>query len=68
MLNTNTKDVSDFINISLSIMRKSYLKSIHELPSTRLCDTDPNFLSFTYQYQAIDLIESKTYKPFPHKS
>ena len=63
MLNTNIKDAPDFIRISISSMRKSYLKITHELLSTKLCDSPPDFIFSIYYHQDIDLIESKIYKP-----
>ena len=59
MLNTNIKDAPDFIRISISSMRKSYLKITHELLSTKLCDSPPDFILSIYYHQDIDLIESK---------
>ena len=46
---------------------KSYLKITHELLRTKLCDSLPDFIFSLYYHQAIDLIESKTYKPLPPK-
>ena len=62
MLNTNIKDAPNFIRNSISSMKKSYLKIIHELLSTKLCDSPPDFEFSIYYYQDIDLIESKIYK------
>ena len=67
MLNTSMKDLnllkhlnlSNFIRISIFSMKKSYLKITHELLSTKLCDSPPDFIFFIYDHQAIDLIESK---------
>ena len=68
MLNTSIKDAPKFIRISISFMKKSYLKITHELLSTKLCDSPPDFISSIYYHQAKDLIESKIYKPLTHKS
>ena len=43
MLNTTTKDTPDFIRISISSMKRSYLKITHELLSTKLCGSPPLF-------------------------
>ena len=67
MLNTSIKDAPKFIRISISSMKKSYLKIIHQLLSTKLCDSPPDSIFFTYYHQAIDLIESKIYKPLTPK-
>ena len=58
MLNTSIKDAPNFIRISISSMKKYYLKITHELLSTKLCDSR-NFIFSMYYHQAIDLIESK---------
>ena len=42
MLNTSIKDAPNFIRISISSGKKSYLKIIHELLSTKLCDSPPD--------------------------
>ena len=68
MLNTSIKDAPNFIKISISSMKKSYLKIIHQLSSTRLCDGPPDFIFSIYYHQAIDLIESKIYKLLTPKS
>ena len=68
MLNTSIKDAPYFIWISISSMKKSYLKITHQLLSTRLCDSPPDFIFSIYYHQAIDLIESKMYKPLTPKS
>ena len=67
MLKTNTKDAPSFISISISSIKKSYLKITHELLSTKLCDNPPDFMLSIYYHQARDLIESKIYKPLPPK-
>ena len=59
MLNTSIKDTPNFIRISISSMKKSYLKITHQLLSTKLCDSPPDFIFSIYYHQAIDLIESK---------
>ena len=68
MLNTNIKDAPNFIRISISSMKKSYLKITHELLRTKLRDSSPDFTFSIYYHQAIDLIESKIYKPLAPKS
>ena len=35
--------------------------------STKLCVSLPDFIFFIYYHQAIDLVESKIYKPLPPK-
>ena len=49
-------------------MKKSYLKITHELLRTKLRDSSPDFTFSIYYHQAIDLIESKIYKPLAPKS
>ena len=68
MLNTSTKDTPNFIRISISSMKKSYLKITHQLLTTKLCDSSSDFIFSIYYHQTIDLIESKIYKPFSPKS
>ena len=41
MLNTNIKEIPNRIRISLSSMKKSYLKNIRERLSAKLCDSSP---------------------------
>ena len=48
-------------------MKKSYLKFIHELLSTKLCDTPPDFIFSIYYHQAIDPIEFKIFKSLAPK-
>ena len=62
MLNTSTKEAPNFMRISISSMKKSYLKITYQLLSTKLCDSPPDFIFSIYSHQAIDLIESKIYK------
>ena len=68
MLNTSIKDAPNFIRISISSMKKSYLKITYQLLSTKLCESPPNFIFSIYYHQVIDLIESKIYKPLIPKS
>ena len=68
MLNISIKDAPNFIRISISSMKKSYLKITHQLLSTKLCDSPSDFIFSIYYHQAIDLIESKIYKPLTPKS
>ena len=44
------------------------MKITHQLLSTKLCDSPPDFIFSIYYHQAIDLIESKIYKPLTPKS
>ena len=67
-LNTGIKDAPNFIRISISSMKKSYMKMTHQLLSTKLCDSPPDFIFSIYYHQDIDLIESKIYKPLTPKS
>ena len=67
MLNTNMKDAPNFIRIAISSMKKSYLKITHDLLSTKSCDSPSDFIFSIYYHQAIDLVESKIYKPLPPK-
>ena len=68
MLNTSIKDAPNFIRISISRLKKSCLKITHELCSTKLCDSPPDFIFSIYYHQATDLIEPKIYKPLTPKS
>ena len=68
MLNTSIKDAPNFIRISISSMKKSYVKITHEPLNTKLCDSPPDFVFSIYYHQAIDLIESRIYKPLASKS
>ena len=68
MLNTSIKDAPNFISISISSMKKSYLKITHELLITKLCHSPPDFIFYIYYHRAIDLIESKIYKTLAPKS
>ena len=68
MLNTSINDAPNFIRISSTSMIKSYLKITHESLSTKLCYNPPDFIFSMYYHQAIDLIESKIYKPLTPKS
>ena len=49
-------------------MKKSCLKITHQLLSTKLCNSPPDFIFSIYYHQAINLIESKIYKPLTPKS
>ena len=68
MLNTTIKDAPNFIRISISSMKKSYLKITCQLFSTKLCDSPSDFIFSIYYHQAIDLIESKICKSLTPKS
>ena len=68
MLNTSIKDAPNFMRVSISSIKKFYLKNTHELLSKKLCDNPPDFIFSIYYHQAIDLIESKIYKPLTPKS
>ena len=58
----------NFIRISISSMKKFYFRITHQLLSTKLCDSPPDFTFSTYYRQPIDLIESKIYKSLTPKS
>ena len=68
MLNTSIKDAPNSIRISISSMKKSYLKISHGLLSTKLCGSPSDFIFSIYYHQLIDLIESKIYEPLAPKS
>ena len=68
MLSTSMKDAPNFIRISIFNIKKSYLKITHQLLSTKLCDSPPDFIFSIYYHQAIDLIDSKIYKSLTPKS
>ena len=68
MLNTSIKDAPNFIRVSISSMKKSYLKITHQLLSTKLYDSPSDFIFSIYYHQAIDLIESKICKPLTPRS
>ena len=57
------KDLKHMLNIRISIssMKKSYLKITHELLSKKVCDSPPDFVFSIYYRQATDPIESKTF-------
>ena len=67
MLNASIKDAPNFTRISISGMKKSCLKIILEVLSTKLCDHPLDFIFSIYYHQAIDVIESKIYNPLPPK-
>ena len=67
MVNANSKDAPNFIRISISSIKKSYLKITHELLSIKLCDSLPDFIFSMYYHQAIDLIESNVCELLPPK-
>ena len=56
MLNTSIKDTPNFIRISISGMKKSYLKITHQLLTTKLCHSPSDFIFSIHYHQAIDLI------------
>ena len=66
MLSTSIKDAPN--RISISSIKKSYLKITHQLLSTKLCYSSSDFIFSIYYHQAIDLIKSKIYKPLTPKS
>ena len=68
MLNTSIKDAPNFIRISISSMKKSYLKITHQLLSTKLCESPCDFIFSIYYHQAIVLIKSEIYKSLTPKS
>ena len=68
MLSTSIKDAPNFIRISISSIKKSYLTITHRLLRAKLCDSPSDFTFSIYYHQAIDLIESQIYKPLTHKS
>ena len=68
MLYTSIKDTPNFITISISSIKDSYLKIIYQLLSTKLCDSPPDLIFSIYYHQAIDLIQSEIYKPLTTKS
>ena len=68
ILNTSIKDAPNFMRISISSMKKSYLKITHQLLSRKLWDSPSDFIFSIYYHQAIDLIKSKIYKPLIPKS
>ena len=68
MLNASIKDAPNFIKISISSKKKFYLKITHQLLSTKLCDSPPDFIFSLYYHQAIDFIESKIYGPLTPES
>ena len=50
MLNISIKDAPNFIRISISSMKKFYLKITHHLLSTKLCDIPPYFIFSIYYH------------------
>ena len=51
MLNISIKDTRNLIRISISSMKKSYLKTTHQLLSTNVCDSPPDFIFSIYHHQ-----------------
>ena len=68
MLNTSIKNAPNFIRISIPSRKQSYLKITHQLLSTKLCDSPPDSIFSIHYHEAIDLIESKIYKPLTPNS
>lgn len=62
-LHHSLKDVANFIRVSLSSMKKSYLKSVFDTLDTEF-NSVPSDFSYTQWYMVVfDFIESKLYKP-----
>ena len=60
-----TDDLSgtmNFIRVSLSSLKKSFLKEVHLLVSNFITDNSNKFIFHQWYYAIIDLIESKLYK------
>ena len=55
MLSISIKDATTFIRISISSVKKSYLKITHQLLSTKLCDSPSDFIFSIYYHQSTDL-------------
>ena len=67
-LNDDITSLPNFIRISLFSMKKSSLKTVHQLLSDMLSQ-DSSLSTFEqYFLQSFDIIESKLYKPKPLKS
>ena len=64
MLDAHMRDMPNFTGASPSSMRKSHLKSAHEVLSEVLKNKSPDFIVRHYYFQAVGFIESKFYKPF----
>lgn len=64
MLDAHMRDMPNFTGASHSSMRKSHLKSAHEVLSEVLKNKSPDFIVRHYYFQAVCFIESKFYKPF----
>ena len=68
LLQTNLRAVAKFLRISLFGMRKSYLKTIAEHIHNLLCISDEETLLYsTWLRMALDIIETKIYRPPPQK-
>ena len=62
-LRENLAQSMNLIRVSLSSMKKSHLKKVHNLVSDEISDKDTNFKFSQWYYVIIDIIESKLYKP-----
>ena len=67
MLDNDIKNVPNFIRTSLSSLKKSSLRIIHDMLNTELNYLPSNFQFSQYYLLALDVIESKIYKDPPTK-
>ena len=63
MLNSNILDTANWIRITLSSMKRSFLRQCHDLLTTELNNQPPDFKFSPWYLQCLDAIESKLYKP-----
>ena len=68
MLDTNFRDVPNFIKTSLSGIKNSHLKSTHGVLSEVSKNKLSDFMFGQYYLQTIDFIESNIYKLFAQQT
>ena len=63
MLNANLLDTANWIRITLSSMKRAFLRQCHDLLTTELNNQPPDFNFSPWYLQCLDAIESKLYRP-----
>ena len=63
MLNSNLLDTANWIRITLSSTKRSFLRQCHDLLTKKLNNQTPDFKFSPWYLQCLDAIESKLYKP-----
>ena len=67
ILETSIIDAPNSIRVSLCSMKKCHLKIVHQLLNDKLSNEFSDCLFGQYFHQAVNIIESKLYKPLPPK-